>query len=242
MSTDETVGDARSWRLLEAIGIGAVGVTLFAVLVINLAVIPPVLIFAVLYLALGVAVWRWIDRPRVALAAAVLALLGLIGNLPFLAGDLSHIDSWGSFAPSVVGVAFGLSGIAAGVISFFAPAMQGSRQLMAAAAALSVVLVIASVGLSVTAESDEAKSGDVTVLAEDVEFPETLTAAAGQIGFHVVNEDLVHHTFVIEGEDVKLEVPASKSRRIEANLPAGEYRFICDVPGHERMEGTLTVR
>ena len=24
-------------------------------------------------------------------------------------------------------------------------------------------------------------------------------------------------------------------------LAAGEYRFFCDVPGHERMEGVLTV-
>ena len=78
MLTEQTVGNARAWRMFEAIGLGAVGVTLFAVIVINLALIPPVLIFGVLYLLLGVAVWRWIDQPRVALGAAVLGLVGLI--------------------------------------------------------------------------------------------------------------------------------------------------------------------
>ena len=56
MLTEQTVGNARAWRMFEAIGLGAVGVTLFAVIVINLALIPPVLIFGVLYLLLGVAV------------------------------------------------------------------------------------------------------------------------------------------------------------------------------------------
>ena len=71
---------------------------------------------------------------------------------------------------------------------------------------------------------------------------EVLAASAGLIGFHVANRDQIRHTFVIEGTNVKLEVPASKERRVEVELAAGEYRFFCDVPGHERMEGVLTVR
>lgn len=75
-----------------------------------------------------------------------------------------------------------------------------------------------------------------------VEFPETLTATAGSVGFVVENKDASRHTFVIEGRDVKLEGPSSKTRRVEANLPSGTYKFLCDVPGHENMTGTLTVR
>jgi len=242
MAADLSEMSVRRWRLLEAVGLAGVGVSLLAVLVINVALIPPVLIFGVLYVLLGYAVYRWIERPRVALAAAVLALLGLLGNLPFIIEDVSHIDSWGSFAPSAVSVVLGLAGIAAGLISFFSPAMAGARSLAMAAAALAVVLAVGSIGISLSASNDEAQSGDVTVLASDVEFPETLEASAGSVGFFITNEDLVRHTFVIESTDVKLEVPASKDRRIEADLVAGEYKFICDVPGHERMEGTLTVR
>ena len=83
---------------------------------------------------------------------------------------------------------------------------------------------------------------DVELFAEGIEYPEVLDASAGLIGFHVTNRDPVRHTFVIDGTNVKLEVPASKGRRVEVELAAGEYRFRCDVAGHERMEGVLTVR
>ncbi|MDA0351070.1 MAG: cupredoxin domain-containing protein [Chloroflexi bacterium] len=238
----DSVNAARQWRLLEVFGLAAVGVSLFAVMVINATVIPPVLIFGIIYLALGYAVYRWIDRPRVALAAAVLGLLGLLGNVPFLIEDLAHLDSWGSFAPSAVSVVLGVTGIIAGLISYFLPSMAGSRPFGLAAVALAVVVAVGSVGASLSASSDAAEAGDVEVLASGVEYPETLAADAGLIAFHLRNEDLVRHTFVIGTADVKLEVPASKDRRVEVELAAGEYRYICDVPGHERMEGTLTVR
>lgn len=80
------------------------------------------------------------------------------------------------------------------------------------------------------------------VLAESIDYPEVLTASTGLIGFHVTNKDQIRHTFVIVGTDVLLEVPASKERRVEVELTAGEYRFFCDVPGHGRMDGVLTVR
>ena len=58
----------------------------------------------------------------------------------------------------------------------------------------------------------------------------------------MTNRDQIRHTFVIEGTNVRLEVPASKERRVQVELAAGEYRFLCDVVGHERMEGVLTVQ
>ena len=135
----------------------------------------------------------------------------------------------------------GLAAIVAGFISFFAPRMQGSRLLAGTAAALSVVLVVLSVSASLSVSSDAAQPNDVQLLAQDVKFPETLDASAGLIGFHVTNKDPIRHTFVIEGTDVKLELPASTERRVEVDLAAGEYNFICDVPGHDRMKGVLTV-
>ena len=107
---------------------------------------------------------------------------------------------------------------------------------------LGAALVVATLGLSFATSSDTAEAGDVTVVAEGAEFPETLEIAAGGAGIFLENKDLLRHTFVIEDQDVKVEMPGGKTRRVEVDLPAGEYRFICDVPGHERMEGTLTVR
>ena len=212
---------------------------------VTILVIPTAVVFlvidGVIFFALAGSVWRWIDRPRVALAAAVLGSLILLSGIPFVREDLSHIESWGSFAPAVVALVVGLAAIVAGFISFFAPRMQGSRLLAGTAAALSVVLVVLSVSASLSVSSDAAQPNDVQLLAQDVKFPETLDASAGLIGFHVTNRDPIRHTFVIEGTDVKLELPASTERRVEVDLAAGEYNFICDVPGHDRMKGVLTV-
>ena len=233
---------ARRWRLVEAAGLASFGIMQFASIVINPEHIPFELIFGLLYLALAGVVWRWIERPRVALAAAALGLLVLLSGIPFLVEDLSHLDSWGSFAPAAVSMVVGLAGIAAGFISFFAPGMQGGRPFAVAAGALSIMLVVASVGVSVSASSDAVQVNDVELLAEGIEYPTVLDASAGLIGFHVTNRDPIRHTFVIEGTNVRLEVPASKERRVEVELAAGEYRFLCDIVGHERMEGVLTVR
>ncbi len=238
--------EARPWRLVEAGGLAGVGVMKFATIVITPAAAIFLIIDGVLFLALSGSVWRWIERPRVALAAAALGLLVLLSGIPFIAEDLSHLDSWGSFAPAAVSLVVGLAGTAAGFISFFAPGMHGSRPFAGAAGALSIALVAASVGASVgasvSASSDAVHMNDVELAAEGIEYPEVLNASAGLIGFHVNNRDPIRHTFVIEGTDVRLEVPASKERRVEVELTAGQYRFLCDVAGHERMEGVLTVR
>ncbi|HJM88160.1 MAG TPA: cupredoxin domain-containing protein [Dehalococcoidia bacterium] len=148
----------------------------------------------------------------------------------------------GSFGPGLVITIASLTTIVAGVISFFAPTMQGSRGLAVGAGSVAVVLVVASVAMSLSASSEAAQAGDVTLLAERSEFPETLDASAGLIGFHVDNKDAVRHTFVIEGTDVKLELPGFTQRRVEVQLAAGDYPYICDVVGHERMAGVITVR
>ena len=46
------------WRRVQSGVLIAVSLSLFAVMLINAAVIPPVLIFALLYWALAAAVWR----------------------------------------------------------------------------------------------------------------------------------------------------------------------------------------
>ena len=242
MAPQPTEARARQWRILAAIGLAAVGLSLFVIMALAGEVIPPVIVFGLIYLALGAAIYRWIERPRVVIAAATLGLLGLLANLPFLISDLSHIDTWASFIPNVFAVCLGLSGIAAGYISVFRPALTGARPLGLGATALAAVLAVLSIALSVAATSDPAQAGDLQVIAKDVEYPETLTAGAGLVGIHVDNQDLFFHNFVIEELDVTLELPGSKARRLEVQLAPGEYRYACTVPGHERMEGTLTVR
>lgn len=39
----------------------------------------------------------------------------------------------------------------------------------------------------------------------------------------------------IEETDVKIEIPGSTTHRLEIDLPTGEYRYHCDVVGHDSV-------
>ena len=60
-------------------------------------------------------------------------------------------------------------------------------------------------------------------------------------GVWIDNKDGIRHTFTIEELDVDLEIPALKAKRVEFDAVAGTYTYICTVPGHENMTGTLVV-
>jgi len=223
-------------------GTAAISLALLSVLALSRELIPPVLVFGALYAVVAAAVWRLAANKWVSVVGAVLVALGIAGNAPFLTEDLSHPDTWGSFAPAAVMLVGAVAAVGAAVMAWRAAPEEQARPFSMGASTLGVALVIATIGLSLASTSDSAEAGDVTVVAEKALFPETVELPAGGAGILLQNKDLLRHTFVIEGHDVKAEMPGGKDRRIEVNLPAGEYPFICDVPGHERMKGTLTVR
>jgi uncharacterized cupredoxin-like copper-binding protein len=232
----------RRWRMLEAVCLLAVSLSLFAVIALARQVIPPVLIFGTLYLALAALVFRMPADRWIAGVAGALAILGMLANAPFLAEDLAHLDSWGSFMPASVSVVAGIGAALAAFLSYRGGTASGVRPAAIGIATAGIALLALSGVLSATASNDEARAGDVTVVAEAVEYPETLRASTGRAGFLVENKDPFRHTFVIEGHDVKLEVPSNKARRIDVDLKPGRYTFLCDVPGHEIRTGTLTVQ
>lgn len=232
----------RRWRVLEAACLLAVSLSLFAVIALAREVIPPVLIFGTLYLVLAALVFRMPANKWIAGVAGALAILGLLGNVPFLAEDLAHLESWGSFMPASVSVVGGIGAALAAVLSYRGGTASGVRPAAIGIAAAGIALLALSGVLSVTAGNDEARAGDVKVLAEAVEYPEALAAPTGRASFLVENKDPFRHTFVIEGQGVKLEVPSNKTRRVEVDLKPGAYTFMCDVPGHENMTGTLTIK
>ena len=47
-------------------------------------------------------------------------------------------------------------------------------------------------------------------------------------------------SFVVEGDELATVWPSSAD--VELDLEPGEYRYYCDVVGHEDMEGTLVVQ
>jgi uncharacterized cupredoxin-like copper-binding protein len=232
----------RRWRKVEAACLLAISLSLFVILPIAQTLIPPVLIFGVLYLVLALLVFRFTENRWIPGIAAALVVIGILANAPFLIEDLAHPESWGGFMPAAVTVPAAIGAVIAAVMSYRAPTAQLARPIGIGVAGVVVVLVALSGVMFLTSDSAEAQPGDLIVAAEEFEYPETLSHAAGAFGITVENADAFRHTFVVEDQDVKLELPSNKTRRVEVDLAVGTYRFFCDVPGHEDMEGTLTLQ
>lgn len=216
-------------------------VILVVIMLVSGAVIPPLIVISAIFIPVAWAVLRWHEKRWLLIVATVLALLAILGNIPFLVGDLAHPESGMTFAPSVLSLLAALVAIIAGVAAILRLPDVAARPVVGGAAVLALVAVVIAVVATVGVESDVKSQNDIDVIAQGVKYPETLTAKAGGAAFFVENKDRVRHTFVIEDLDVKHEVPASTNRRIEVSLKAGSYEFHCDVPGHEDMKGTLQV-
>ena len=236
-----TAGDRRPWdRVVD------VGVALFVVgCILTMAVlagevIPPLVIIPILFLV-AMAVRRSRHKAGT-IALLVFGVLALGGNAPFVADDLGHAsDAPLQFAVSLAMLVGVLAVIAGAIGSLRAWEGRRVRPVLIGAGAVVLAGAIAAGAISAGSDSDVAQSGDVTVETKDIEFaPERVTVASGG-GVFVDNADLVRHTFTVEGESIDLAVPAGLARRVDVDLPPGTYEFVCEVPGHEDMKGTLVV-
>jgi uncharacterized cupredoxin-like copper-binding protein len=96
------------------------------------------------------------------------------------------------------------------------------------------------------------KAGETIDVTED-EFSIALQGgkevAAGPHTFAVANEGKIEHDLAIEGDQLEDEpktklIPPKEAVRLEVDLPPGEYKFYCTVPGHEQsgMKVDVTVK
>ena len=92
-------------------------------------------------------------------------------------------------------------------------------------------------------------AGSTKVTLTDYKFaPADLNVKSGKAVFFLVNSGGVSHDMVVLSPDGKrvagseLVQPGNSSVFTVDNLPAGNYRVICDQPGHEDlgMKATLT--
>jgi plastocyanin len=230
------------WPRVATVGLLGMAVFTLVVMAVNEALIPPVAVFGIVFIVVAVLCirlgagrrWPWI-------LAAIAPALFLLISIPFVAEDLEHPESAFGFLPTalslIVGVVTAVAGVLAAIRSTFS-----WRPVVGIGAALGIVAVVVSVVGVLGLDSDERQEGDVVVVAEDVEYPEQITVAAGSVAFYVDNKDRIRHTFDIEGVGVSEELPGLTARRVEVDLEPGEYRFFCNVTGHEDMEGTLLVQ
>ncbi|HEY4865932.1 MAG TPA: cupredoxin domain-containing protein [Candidatus Dormibacteraeota bacterium] len=92
-------------------------------------------------------------------------------------------------------------------------------------------------------------AGSTKVTMTDFKFdPSDLKVKSGKVSFFLVNNGGVSHDLVVTSSDGKsvarseLVQPGNSTVLTVDNLAAGDYKFICDQPGHadQGMKGTLT--
>ncbi len=91
-------------------------------------------------------------------------------------------------------------------------------------------------------EEDEAFPDDALVFVADDNFWESApeTAEAGESVIAIDNIGNVEHNVVIDELDVRVEADGGETDFEEYDIPAGEYYFYCDIPGHEAtMNGEI---
>jgi plastocyanin len=214
-----------------------------AAMVVNGEVIPPVIVMSVL-LAVGLFVLGTRRRAGAA-TLGIVSLAHLATSMPFLAEGLVHPESFWDFSLGWSIVLAAALGVVAAV-PVWRQHDDGSKR--ARAVSLGTVGLIVALGIvggvaTVAYESDTAQSGDIEIVARNVEFePANLSAESGEVAVFVDNDDSLRHTFSIDELEVNVELPGGKAARAEFNAEPGTYEFYCAVPGHENMRGELVVR
>jgi len=204
--------------------------------------IPPLLIFAVPFVVGALVVRR---RPRGgAIALAIIAVLTLILNLPFIIPMLGVPASTEDFVMTTVMLIFLVVLLTAAIAAIRGRASasgpsHAARTVGFAALALIGLSIATAAAARVTHESAVAQAGDIEITTENVEFThEHISTEAGEVTVFVENKDTTLHTFTIEELDVDLQIPSNSAARVTFDAPPGSYEFIC-TPHSDVMKGTF---
>ena len=232
---------APEWaRLAMAAAVAQIAGAIVIQAVLAGTVIPPLVILPLL-LIVGIV----LQRPRERVGTIVIgvgSLLLLAGNIPFVASDLGHPESFLPFVVMVVMLLGSLVAINAAVAYLLGASARPARRVAEVAVGLVLLSALFGAVSAMRADDTTARAGDLPVSAKNIEFePAALRADAGRVSVHVDNGDLVHHNFTIDELDVALDVPAGRQRRTAFDAARGRYEFTCTVVGHEDMKGRLTV-
>ena len=196
---------------------------------------------AVVYLVLGAAIiWR---APRwLLIVAIVIPLLQVGTSLPFMIPGLTHPETPASFLPDVFVIITSIVVVAGAALALRRSSSRTRRPIAAFTTLLAAAAALTSVFAASGVSSEERQPGDVALTAADTDYPERVEAPQGGTLF-VENLDPFRHTFVVEGTDVRAELPGATAVRMKTDLEPGEYTFFCDVTGHEEaMKGLLLVK
>jgi plastocyanin len=238
-STTIASTDQRGDRLVAGALLTAAGLLVLYQLLAG-QVIPPLAIFAAIASVVGALLTR--RRPRWLLSvAAAVAVLYLGGSVPFVAAGLAHPESPASFLGEVFLVLAFLTTIVGVVLRWRHAADGARRRTVVGAVGIGLLATVVSLVAAASVDSAARQDGDVPIVTERSVFPDQVDIPTGGV-LWVDNRDPFHHTFVIDDTGVHEILAANSAVRIPIELTPGNYRYWCDVPGHDSMEGTLHVR
>jgi plastocyanin len=227
------------WHHVTVAGLSTLCVVLISIQVVNTTFIPPVAAFAAVVAALAVALGRGGGR-RTLFAAAATALILVLVNLPVAIEDLRHPDTFAGFVPTAAALIAGIVVVVSGVLAAAQRAPRAALPSAVVAVAVMAVCVAISGVASASVTGDRREAHDIVIDVRAVAFPD-VTIPAGETALFVDNHDLIRHTLLIEGTDIDVELPGATARRVTVDLMPGTYQYICDVPGHDAMHGTISV-
>jgi hypothetical protein len=163
------------------------------------------------------------DDPAASVVLSLLLVVAAVAGFAALVVWLAETDhDHGAARPTrrprpPVGAAFGLAwGLAAVTVIAIAPSMTGTPK---------------------------GGEGRVVISIKNSRFSTGhLESRPGWVTLVVANPDLFWHTFTVPDLQIDVTVPVGSVREAAAKLPVGEWQYVCRVPGHSRMLGTLVVR
>ena len=239
-SVTDVSADPRGERLVGGSLLLAASL-LFGLQILAGHLIPPLAIFGTFSAVLGGVTLR--RRARwLLIVDALVALLYLVGSVPFLAANLAHPESPGSFLAEVFILLAFLSVLTGVALRLRASGALARRRAVVGAVAVAITATIVSLVTAATVDDEARQHGDITIASDRSVFPSEVEMSAGDAVLWLDNRDPFHHTFLIDDTDIRAVMPANSSVRVPVDLAPGSYRFWCDVPGHDSMVGMLHVR
>lgn len=236
---------AFTWHHLLRVAILAIIVLMVAITVGAEGLIPPFIVFFVVFLV-GLFLLRRPGKAGV-IVLGVGALLFILLSVPFILPSLANPASWYDFLTTALSFTAAVTAIVAAIAALRSgpgAVSDGPRRMAQIAIAIGLLSVVVAIVSVVTFEEAEEGSDDLRLVARSIAWEEReLEASSGSVAVFVVNQDaLARHTFTIDELDVNLQVPGGTSTRITFEAEPGTYEFYCEPHAEvDEMRGTLTV-
>jgi plastocyanin len=187
-------------------------------------------------------------------AGIVLGIVGLYAGLSAFRFGLPHPDSAADFAPAITALVGCICSLGFGAAAFerrFRRRDGGTRSGVAIfGGALTIVLALTIASILVTLTGRESvsaseRAGATPIAMHNIQFePATIDATAGtSLRLVVHNDDMILHNFTVPDAGLRVEIGPGSDKVIFVPLSeAGEYAYLCTVPGHVDMRGTIVAR